>query len=281
MPEPDHTPAASDSAEPLNPLIVPPAAAVLPSPAIEYLVPPRIGIIHLLAWVTCTAILLKFNTGMEMLSAPPSNAVTLPQPFFYQGIHAARCILNGALLVGASVLFHALWRREKGRFQPGHWILAINGVSILLWCLLNFAAVLILAGDLRMLGSFGMYLNIVSLSFHAIATAWAAWKLPEHGRWTIYLGMSSLNAAYHAWGYPISFIPFLRSPGFLHLLIFLRIYCEPLLGLSCLAAVILDSVRGPSRDWLHWLAVAFAFSSLFLWAAGAFGIKLLESYRLM
>jgi len=105
------------------------------SPFAEYYRPPRLGIIHLLAWTAATAVLLKFSMAMEMLgdrgiasTSPELDIAVQAYRFMYSAAHAAG-------IVGSGVLLLARIRRLPGRFQPGHWLVLVETLGALLWLL--------------------------------------------------------------------------------------------------------------------------------------------------
>jgi len=112
-------------------------------PFVEYYCPPRLGIIHLLAWTAATAVLLKFSMAMEMIGNAAIDVMSPAQQVFDQTIRFVYTTVQAAGIVGTSVLLLGKIRGAPGRLHPGHWIMSIDTVTSLLTYLLSTAYVLL------------------------------------------------------------------------------------------------------------------------------------------
>ena len=119
--DPDLIPAATDFTAPVEP----PVAPISAEP--EYIQPPRLGIIHLLAWTAVAAVLFKVNAALLLLAKGNSAVVAPDVPV--QAIGIADFTLMAAGIVGLAVLVRAWLRRQPARLAPGHWILICTVIS--------------------------------------------------------------------------------------------------------------------------------------------------------
>jgi hypothetical protein len=257
---------AADSFVPAGP---PFESSLLPTSApIEWYQPPRLGIIHLLAWITVAALMMKFNLAIEKYQPGP----TLPELFqlIAKLIHAGNEIVSAAILAGGAVFWIDRSRGKPGKIQPGHWIVAINSLGIPCYLLLQSLIPWLGEGVL-----FSCY-AILSL-FIASAFFWGALRLPRPSRWKWALGFSG---AEHL-GYALSsstLILISSYPNFRDILAqvgLARFSHQMDTLLYCLTAAIavflvlvnvVDLCKGIRRDWLHWLGavttIAFALTGI-------------------
>jgi hypothetical protein len=225
------------------------------SPLIEYYQPPRLGIIHLLAWVTVAAILMKFNVAMEMLRTPTSSeskAFQLAQQILmYSG-----WIIMAAMLVGGGVFYNDRFRRKKGGpLQPGHWLIAINGVAVV-FSLILWAAMTILQSTYPGgMFTFRIYFILYGILYFGMSIACfrAAKRLAERGRWRWVMVYMTIENGGRSGLYLLSML--YPSPFFMQNMD-LQCCGYPLMALL-LVAMVTDLVKRIPRDWLHWLG-AFA-----------------------
>ena len=98
------------------------------APPPQYFRPPRLGIIHLLAWTAATAVWLKFFVASQrrLRYDGPVRRVLTPSHHAIQFVNAA---VIGAGVVGATVILLGKARGESGRLQPGHWFVLIETVT--------------------------------------------------------------------------------------------------------------------------------------------------------
>jgi len=232
------------------------------SPFVEYYRPPRLGIIHLLAWTAATAVLLKFNVAMEMIETS-SHFDEMPTALrvFRQVIQFVQSTVHAAGIVGVSVLLLGRVRGATGRLQPGHWIVAIDTVAFLVvhswWALYTAAR----ASGIIERNTFGFgsgfiwfYLPFGVISLLRAATYGAtATGLRDARRWRV------LFATLAVVGLIVSLIQIAASfsRGRFGLFGLTNLPLWPLIIAAVLIpTVVLDLRRGPRRDWLHWLGIA-------------------------
>ncbi len=116
--EPDPIPAANPVTTPGEP----PSAAIPDEP--EFYQPPRLGIIHLLAWTAITAVMFKVDVALRLLEKSSTGDLHSVQvPTVLRAIGFSYVALMAAGIVGLAVLVRAWFRRQRGRLAPGHWIL--------------------------------------------------------------------------------------------------------------------------------------------------------------
>ena len=95
-----------------------------PSPELFH--PPRLGIIHLLAWTAVTAVLLKLMMALEFFS-PPDELPRAMRIYSVTTLSTDMMIL-AAGVVGTSVILCSRLRCITGRLQAGHWMLVTTTV---------------------------------------------------------------------------------------------------------------------------------------------------------
>ncbi len=100
----------------------PAGAPVAPIPTEpDYLQPPRLGIIHLLAWTAVAAVLFKGDAASRLLAKERMS--DLSGNLLQQVAGLLDLTLIAAGIMGLAVLACSRLRRQPGRFAPGHWIL--------------------------------------------------------------------------------------------------------------------------------------------------------------
>ena len=252
------------------------------SPFVEYYRPPRLGIIHMLAWMAATAIVLKIDLAIFALyeggnsrlgfDTPQVSQLAVAWKYAYRTIYS---MTGGASLVGAAVLLRAWHRGIGGRLQPGHWIIIIEvlrfiaGKGYLLICgvLYNFD---LLQASISVLVQFLPY--CFSLCVLALYLYVARRKLCER-RWRRLFVV-------------VAVLPLLKFAMY-----FGDIYLFPPYWLSHIVprAIVLGTTLGTvvtrdlrarcRRDWIHWLGVALLATDVIvavgLWAWVVFGRGLL------
>jgi hypothetical protein len=104
--------------------------------------PPRLGISHLLAWITAAAIAMKimlsYERGMEWSSLSSSWYRTLWQIIVYTTVP-----IHAAALVAMIVLLRDKLCGTAGRFQPGHWFVVLFSSCWLLYLIILLGSVLV------------------------------------------------------------------------------------------------------------------------------------------
>jgi len=230
------------------------SASASGSPFVQYFQPPRLRILHLIGWMTAAAVVIRadmvFQAARADAGAATGQPLELVQRFFWSAVVAAIIVGGGILAIG--------WMRGiKGRLQPGHWLIVVNALGLVLlyaFGLIHLAVTEILFGPWGARSSYVAFLcGWGLLSFVEILIWYAAASHTVDGRrWkTLFVIVSSSygirmllclldvlsnsNWTYHA------------SP------VFSVILCVVLL-----IVVAWDGRRGRSRDWLHWAGVATA-----------------------
>jgi hypothetical protein len=220
-------------------------------PASEYLQPPRLGSIHLLALMTVTAVLLSFNKSVML----PQNQ-QIPMSAWSASILIM--ILSAADIVGSSILLNVMYHGAPGHFQPGHWILICSGIAILgvsAWqsivvlCITHFGLSVMSYTAFKLL-------YVASVVVHVILFFWFASRIPERGRWKLFFKFRAWLAIYLLIVYlliigNVAFISYYTS-------MWPRLFFEELPTVILTWVAILDLIRGARRDWLHWLGVCNA-----------------------
>jgi hypothetical protein len=227
-------------------------------PAPEYLQPPRLGIIHLLALMTVTAVFLTAFTPITLQR---------PLPVVLLCIFSFKFIIKAAGFVGAYVLLRAIIRHTPGCLQPGHWMLLFGFVETL-GTIINWLVYAWLNNFLQ--ASFDpLVLAVVVTICESAAYFWCASRIPERGRWKLFFRLWAVAVSLPAVLVFIEFLCHQMIPGlspfsrFPRIAAFFIILIMPLIFLSIV--LLIDIIRGCQRDWLHWLGVCiFVFDTTWM-----------------
>lgn len=241
----------------------PDPASARASPTAEEFVAPRLGIIHLLIWITVAAVVLKMNAALSQFGPQGPSRVRVAAGVEFQVLMGVYDLLLATGLTGLGVLLLAL-RRARGRLQPGHWVLLVETIvsasaylfrtaswlcqsNLLFHGVLNFVPYIILFGfrcgmfwfaGSRVLGGRGWRWSLRTFAvvngLQGLLIAWASYVM---------LGW---------WGSSFDYFSLAFSP-----------YWSLVLGLVLLVIAVLDA-RHRSRDWLHWLGVGLFEASVAL-----------------
>jgi hypothetical protein len=262
MTDADHSPvdAATPGQLPEHPFPSPPVARPAPDDTTPtYLQPPRLGIIHLLAWMTVAAVLFNYD-----YSHVPANQVFVLKIGRIIGIFLE--ILNAAGLVGCGVLLSAKIRGMPGRLQPGHWLLFYGCLRLIEYRFqfpVQAEIALFLAGRVSPYTPGMVLFGISDKLLEIVAFLFFANLIPEHGRWRVFfrswalaISLPSLLLFIVSWHSPdLFFTPPNRD---------VELWC-PLLTIQSLmlgVVALLDLIRPSQRDWLHWLGICLCFWAL-------------------
>ena len=264
---------ANDSREILMPdhvgdAAAPAAPTILDAPAGTP--PPRLGIIHLLAWLTVASALLGTERSVQILEKAASH----PDKFtaHYLVLDSIRVVALAAGVVGLAALVR--WR-SNGRalpLAPGHWILAAEGTALLATYLVQIVQRVIVAildnpnDRISYLPAFGLLALIAAAQMFMFALAVS--RCAEKGSWQVILGILAIAAAAKMTLDVILFLIFgewLRPPFPL----FEFYYPAPAVvaGLAAGPALIYtvyDAFRF-RRDWLHGLGVTLVLVNGLTW----------------
>lgn len=217
----------------------------------DYLRPPQLGIVHLLAWIAITSALLIWSSVVEYQSGSLSQAVWLTAARRALELVGYATVVAG--IVGTTVIVRAKIQEVPGRLQPGHWFLLIQ-------TLLTLASWLLWAVDLARWTAdpsdrfwYWRYVFLDAVGLVSVA-AWfmvAMW-MQDCRCWRAAAWVLAIVSLFH-WGREILVDTGLTTwsltlPG-----------CVPIGSFVLLpvflVALRLDLRRGPRRDWLHWLGI--------------------------
>jgi hypothetical protein len=253
-PQPSGTPTPGESSD--APLAILTACEIAFPPlssSPEYMQPPRLGIIHLLAWMTVTAMLFKILTTPAPIQPIVWN--------FHLGTAIFQEILAGAGLVGVGIIILAKIRHTPGYLQPGHLLLLFmcletTGKMMKREYLLSFPMT-----D-RNYSDYVYVIDVIIITFEVIALFWFATRIPERGRWRIFFRLYALAMLFFFVFELTDFLYYQIVRTHLPLISeYLNLYILfpgiPFVFLPIV--VILDIIRGSHRDWLHWLGACILF----------------------
>jgi hypothetical protein len=235
-------------------------------PADDHFGPPQLGIIHLLAWMTVTAVLLKLSLAINSF-----HHSALSETVFSKVMNSASAAVYAAGIVGFAVLVRAWRRGSMGRLQPGHWMILILAIVIIVW-FVDFAIVSLLKQTelLPLLQPSTLYQVIMCmLSVLLVSSAlwfWAARRTADGRRWKALFGLYCASSAIEWFEYlSVALGPLSYFRDFTYLVGQFN-SCALLVALlvATLTTVLLDCARGPRRDGLHWLGVAVSLCALLI-----------------
>jgi len=241
----------------------------LTCPVTEYLLPPRLGIIHLLAWTAVTAMLMKFNLALQMpkggtdVLVSPSRAIET----VLSVVLAVYAVIYAAGLVGTAVLLMTKARRTPGNFQPGHWVLLVDTTIMVMfylsgaqlmrdgeippldftWYLVMFPLVSLFCAPLHTIGYF------VATAITAAPRRWKAFFLLRGSALLLQSG------TYVVFGIFNCISPRLDPLSWGWLMIW-----PTTVGIALVIVVLVDVRKRVRRDWLHWTAVGMVATSVLL-----------------
>ena len=233
------------------------------SPFVEYYRPPRLGIIHLLAWTAATAVLLKFGMAMEMIETSSIDEMPTALRVYQQVIRFAYNTVNAAGIVGISVLLLGKARAATGRLQPGHWILAIDTIAFVMiyswWALYATARAAEIIEPEISSDFLWFYLPFGAISLLRAATYGVTAAIQRDARrWKVLLATLAVV------GLIVSLIQITACfSSFLFALVNLPLW-SLIVAAVLIPTIVLDLRRGPRRDWLHWLGIAVLAASTVL-----------------
>ena len=234
--------------------------------------PPRLGIIHLLAWTAVTAVLLKISMAAGWLDSPTDELPRALRIFFTTTTSIYTMVL-AAGVVGTSVIFRACLRGVPGRLQAGHWMLVTATVvtvfALPFWLVIPIAETYL---DSEF-SSFIFYSDIAVQSAAALleAVLWllATIRMREAFRWKALLGFFVVRDATLC-------IIYLGAIFSYSLFDLASLPVGAAIGLLALPLVVLiDLWHCVQRDWLHWLGVAIIITFEVLSIAQFLAMKLL------
>ena len=113
--------------------------------AIEYYRPPRLGIVHLLIWITLAAVLMKVMTAL-IATSEPSGLAPDRVSVAHKAIWYLTSCMIAATLLGTFVIARDKIRGAAGRLQAGHWLVLVISSTWLAHCAANVAGLMLQDG---------------------------------------------------------------------------------------------------------------------------------------
>ena len=222
------------------------------APSPEYFRPPRLGIIHLLAWTGVTAVLLKFLMAMEMVS-PRTGDLSVAWQIVGDANRVVTSALLGAGIVGVAVIFRAKSRGEAGRLQPGHWLVLLCTLATVgSW--LARAVLTITLQESQHDPDFLPYTYLLVLGIFSMAVAigflLVGRSLHDARRWKLSFRIVGITAMLRSC---LELIDVVTRTVFA---VAGQAVWSLVVGMVLALTALLDLHRGTRRDWVHWLGIA-------------------------
>lgn len=257
---------------PIDSAVIPSAneiACTIPASSPEYLQPPRLGVIHLLAWITVMAVLLSFEkTVLRFLDQSLLNYHIELSLWLGLATWFGLCFMaiTSAAFVGGGIVLGAKLRHTPGYLQPGHWLILYACLHELVIKTQIIIMLVYSSGTTRPF----ILRSYFFLIIQGIALCWMALRIPEDGRWKFFF---RLWAAVIVYPVVLQILDFLNYKILFFDLSFLSYYVQyeiwwiqyvigTVLAICLLVVVIRDMKYGPHRDWLHWLGTGVVFLDL-------------------
>lgn len=231
------------------------------SSSADYFRPPRLGILHIMAFIAFATGLIVFYTFLEMLNPRPDHSDI---GILRQALQIIRNLVTAASWVGLVILLAGKIRRTPARLQPGHWILMFESIFTLLALL--FWGIIYLGQESNYHGSnLLMILMGYESFFMLLAYALLIYLLRERISWKVLFGVL---AVFHGALGVFYFSQGMRIWWFSHTQISLPLDIVVLFVL--IVTVAIDWKNYSSRDWLHWLGlflIGYGVSISIVWSA--------------
>lgn len=235
------------------------------APFLKFYRPPKLGIAHLLAWMTVTAVLMKVTIFLEQ-AWPWPESLPVSYGVMWRAIVYSNVPVHAAGLVGVAVLLRDKWRGAAGRLQPGHWLLAIFSISGLLQLTILVLSLLALRDIIASTDAFFTPYRLISVAAPQLLAAMACLQLTIRGRllwrWRILFGLLVIvafaSAAQYLCALPADTSSGLRNYDWHS---YSKSFCimygiaSLLTCFALLLAVLVDFVCRSRRDGLHWMGV--------------------------
>jgi hypothetical protein len=222
------------------------ALAVAP---IHWYEPPRLQIIHLLAWVTLGMLLLKFDQAR--LSFLFDNGQ--PYSLWNKILIACEAALQATLWIGGYVIARDLVRRKPGFFQPGHWLVIVFSCVAIEETLRIAFSPHEISGDLAI----NCYLAEQTLAAITmlLLVLFAAIRMPGEARWKVLFGLLACTFAVEAGA---GILEILKEPRALSSFYSSYWHWKNIVLASATIVIAgVDLPAGSRKDWLHWLGIAY------------------------
>ena len=222
-----------------------------------YLRPPRLGIIHVLAFLTLAAGVILPNAlahyygkNTPVPNVPPGARVV------WAGLQINMNLCRAASWVGLGVLVFCRIRRIPGRLQPGHWVLLLQSIAMIfgfLWEKTSYLWFGSMSDTIKLhsmiklqsiLAGYVMFLVVVAYVLLIVFLREAiSWKALFASLAVMFAasGLFYFDQGMQVWmHYSFSRIMLALSSVVLFVLV---------------VTLALDRRNYPIRDWLHWLGL--------------------------
>jgi len=224
---------------------------------------PRLGIVHLLVWMTGSAAILAAQRALGEWENHP-----LPHRAFYLTMAFAQSMVSGALVGSLAVGVGRRLQRRRFPVHPGQWIALLWGAMVVvLW--LDVAAFKLVSRDTMRLSiddplsmwQFGSFAVVQLLT--AAGCLGIALMGPWERRWRVLLvmlaaetGLSGLCTLAVAIRFQTDFMSASGIDGFLTAINLVQMI-GGLVNVAILSlCVTVDLGRRVRRDWMHYVGVA-------------------------
>jgi hypothetical protein len=249
------------------------------SPFADYLRPPRLGIIHFLAWITLSALFFGLFQSFYQFAAETLGKRYLTFVSSLQiGLIAPGLILLAAEIVGMTVVLRGRLRHELGRWQPGHFLIVIHSLFNLIHYMISLLGVLfiLIRQSLDSSAQYDFFSFCISLTIiYWLKAGWFFWwwkRSRETFRWKFLFAIEAISTTLSSIPLIIPLLAF--GQGYIsavtvysrigYILGFLIIGCPLFLGGTYFVTAILDYRKGQRRDWVHWLAIVSTILAMLL-----------------
>jgi len=147
--------------------------------------PPRLGIFHFVAWLTVAAVLLGIDST---LWAYEEGFLHRDRPsIFDRAVHVIDLVSMSAGIVGFATFIRWRTRAKPMRLSPGHWILPIEVVSIVLMYLVETTGRILDAipggTELQFGGLLPVTLDATIALVQTVAYVWTGIRSRAHVGW--------------------------------------------------------------------------------------------------
>ena len=226
----------------------------------NYFRPPRIGIVHLLAFVAFSTGLILFYTFLDMRNPRPDHSGIM---ILWKGLQVIRSMVLAASWVGLWILLAGKIRGISGRLQPGHWILIFESITTILAFIIGGIAYLGLEAK-----SHGNSLFMILMGYKSfllvLAYALLICFFQEATSWKVLFGALALLQA------AIGLLFFDQGMRIWMHFSFTEISVplEIVVLLVLIVTIALDRKNYSFRDWLHWLGlflIGYEFALSIIW----------------
>ncbi|MEN6452518.1 MAG: hypothetical protein ABFC96_18670 [Thermoguttaceae bacterium] len=242
---------------------------------------PQFGIIHLLGWMTVTAVVLKTELAISVDQSSNGSAVLAVATKVWMILTA---IVSSCEFVAASVLVRAKWRARQRPLQPGHWLVLLGAIGSVLGISL-FVMLRLVFGErwqgTRAAIGIWMAAGIVISALFALGYLLAAVSLRDRQFWKIALAVVGVISISQTLCRLVWFLPAqtLFQYGWQIAIFRLANYLPSCTVLALIAAVIVDLPHRRQRDWVHWVGLLTLIAGATVTVAGTLLSELVSKAR--